>query len=70
MVIVNWPLTIRGGSRHFHISGGPFFYRKKSDFKTIYIKKNQKIPRGNSKQKLKKNMVERKMTRAKLEIFC
>jgi hypothetical protein len=49
------PLTIRGRSRHFHISGGPFFYRKKSDFKTIYIKKNQKKPRRNSKRKLKKH---------------
>jgi len=46
-----------------------FFKETKSDFKTISFKKNQKIPRRNSKQKLQ-NMVKRKMTRMKLEIFC
>jgi hypothetical protein len=40
-----------------------------SDFKTICFKKNQKIPRPNSKRKLQ-NVVNGKVTITKLEIFC
>jgi len=39
------------------------------EMKTICFKKNQKIPRHNSKRKLQ-YMVKRKMTSTKLEIFC
>jgi hypothetical protein len=49
-------MYLRGESRHFH---------KKS----FFFLKYQKIPRHNSKRKLQ-NMVKRKMTRTKLEIFC
>ena len=45
------------------------FKKKKSHFKTTCFKKNQKIPRRNSKRKFQ-NMVKRKMTWTKLEIFC
>ena len=51
------------------IRGPVFIRKKKSDFKPISFKKNQKIPVSNSKRKLQ-NMVKRKMTRTKLEIFC
>ena len=53
----------RGGSTHFHKK------KRKSDFEAICFKKNQEIPGRNSKRKLQ-NMVKRKMTRTKLEIFC
>ena len=46
--------------------GGAFFcYKTKIGFQTICVEKNQQIPRYNSKRKLKKNMVKRKMTRTK-----
>jgi hypothetical protein len=57
----------RGGPRHFH-KGAIFSREKKSDFKTICFKKNQKILCCISKRKLQ-NMVKRKMTRTKFEIF-
>jgi hypothetical protein len=62
----NWRQTttmymyLRGGSRHFHA----LFISE-----TIFFFKYQKIPRRNSKRKLQ-DMVKRKMTRTKLEIFC
>ena len=58
-VIPQFETVIRGGYKHFH--NGAFFKRGKSNFKTIFCKKNQKIPIGNSKRKLQ-NMVKRKMT--------
>jgi hypothetical protein len=48
--------------------GAVFFKEKKSDFKIICFKKHQKIPRRNSKRNLE-NLVQRKMTRTKLQIF-
>jgi hypothetical protein len=53
---VDTDISIRGGVKE-----------KKSDFKTICFKINQNIPTRNSKRKLQ-NMVQRKMTRTKLEI--
>ena len=47
----------------------PILIRKISDFKTICFKKNQKIPRPNSKRKLQ-NVVKGQITITKLEIFC
>jgi len=44
-------MKVRGGSRNFH-KRGPFYLEKKSDFKTICFKKNQKLQRHNSKRKL------------------
>jgi hypothetical protein len=38
-----------GADLDISIRGGPFLKKKKSDFKTICFKKNQKIPRCNSK---------------------
>ena len=49
--------------------GGGGKIERKIDFKTICIKKNQKIHRRNLKRELQ-NMVNRKMTSTKLEIFC
>jgi hypothetical protein len=42
---------------------------RKNISRTLVFKKNQKILRRSSKQKLQ-NMVKRKMTRTNLEIFC
>jgi hypothetical protein len=55
---------LRGGSRNSQKERGPFvegggLKKKKSDFKTICFKKNQKIPERNSKWKLQ-NMVKKK----------
>ena len=41
-------------------------YRKQSEFKTIFFKNNEKIPRCNSKRKLQ-DKVKRKMTMTKLQ---
>lgn len=42
----------RRGSRHFHKGKEFFFIEKKTDFKTICLKKNPKIQRCDSKRKL------------------
>jgi hypothetical protein len=49
----------RGGSRHFH-KGAIFSREKKSDFKTICFKKNQKIPCCISKNKDNNNIAQRR----------
>jgi hypothetical protein len=48
----------RGRSRHFRKGRGGFFLKKKTDFKTICLKKNQRIQRCDSKRKLQ-NMVKK-----------
>ena len=54
-------MYLRGGSRPLH-KGGRFISE------TILFKKYQKIPTHNLKRKLQE-MVKRKMTKTKLEMF-